>query len=239
MTEIALQGRERSLYPRFLACGGRRSPGKARSISLLSHRCLERLWRPTVADRPECDPSDEPESAAAQFFLFLRGGFRLASPVDQPADHCILGQFLGRVAEYIRPAVFRWFRHSATPHPAYAVAPLHGGPIVASRILALRTRSKMPWCGDGGVHLNREILKRPAVITPFPGRQQPSILGTGAVELPDLSGKSFADLLGTGLVVAVEDHQTDACPRQKKLLEVFNDVLEIAPFALSDQGRVN
>ena len=59
MTEIARQGRERSPYPRFLACGSRCSPGKARSISLLSHHCLERFWRPTVTDRPECDPSED------------------------------------------------------------------------------------------------------------------------------------------------------------------------------------
>ena len=59
MTEIAPHGRERSPYPRFLACGSRRSPRKARSISLLSHHCLERFWRPTVTDRPECDPSED------------------------------------------------------------------------------------------------------------------------------------------------------------------------------------
>ena len=36
--------------------------------------------------------------------------------------------------------------------------------------------------------------------------------------------------------LAVEDHQTDALARQKKLLEVILNVLFVAPFALSDQG---
>ena len=76
--------------------------------------------------------------------------------------------------------------------------------------------------GDGGVHLNREISERPAVSIPFLCRQQISILGAGAVELPDPPGKLFGNPLGTGLVVAVEDHQTDARARQEKLLEVLD-----------------
>ena len=93
--------------------------------------------------------------------------------------------------------------------------------------------------GDGSVHLDREIPEPPVVITLFPGRQQPSILSTGAFELADLPGKPLRDLLGLGLVEAGEDHQTDVRTGQKKLLEVINDGVEIAPFALSDQGRVN
>lgn len=42
---------------------------------------------------------DERPAAAPQCVVFVISGRIGASPVDQPADHCVLGEFLGREAE--------------------------------------------------------------------------------------------------------------------------------------------
>ena len=63
-----------------------------------------------------------------------------------------------------------------------------------------------------------KYLNDQSSLPPFPGRQQPSILSTGAF---DPIGKPLRDLLGIGLVGAGEDHQTKTCARQEKLFEVL------------------